>query len=146
MSFLWVFWVNNKVADSGHMAIQGQRFSIVDTHEPAFARPLSPLCPCQRTIDLYQSPHRNRILLVRRHQEVRRFDSPGLHHIMPVSSHCGTSCNEGLTLTSFLPSPATILCHLRQQAVESLQNLNHCRSISWVASRKWCQGGRGTGA
>jgi hypothetical protein len=106
-----VFVVYNKVGDSGDVVIEKQGFSIVDTHEPAFAKPLSPMDPHR---------HRNQIFPVGRHQEVRRFGSPGLHHTTPVSSHCEMSRNNHETHTrilfrSFLPSPATTtLCY--QQA------------------------------
>jgi hypothetical protein len=107
---LRVFRVYNKVADSGDVVIEKQGFSIVDTHEPAIAMPLPPFC-------LYMvktSSYENRICLVGRHQEVRRFVSPGLHHITPVSSHCRMLRNErhtSILFCLFLPSPATILCH-----------------------------------
>jgi len=41
---LWGFAVYNKVAGLGDVVTEGQGFSIVDTHEPAFAMPLSSLC------------------------------------------------------------------------------------------------------
>jgi hypothetical protein len=93
---LSVFWVYNKVAISGDVVIEKPRFSIVDTHEPVIAMPLSPFC--LHIMDSY--PHKNQIFLVGRHQEVRRFVSPGLHHIKSVSSHCGMSRNERHTTTS----------------------------------------------
>jgi hypothetical protein len=104
-----VFGVYKKVGDSGDAVIEKQGFSIVDKHEPAIATPLF-LYP----IDSY--PHRNQIFLLGCHQEVRRFDSPGLHHITPVSSRYGMSRSERHTSTLFgssLPSPVTIpiLCH-----------------------------------
>jgi hypothetical protein len=40
-----VFWVCNKVADSGDVAIEEQGFSIFDTREPAIAMPQSPVFP-----------------------------------------------------------------------------------------------------
>jgi hypothetical protein len=76
-----VFRVYNKVADSSDVVTQEQGFSIVDTHEPAIAIPL--LSFCLHTMDSY--PHRSQIFLVGRHQEVRRFVSPGLHHVTSVS-------------------------------------------------------------
>ena len=79
-------------------------------------------------------PHRNPIFVVGRHQEVRRFVSPGLHHITSVSSHCGMSRNGIFTSTwfnSFLPSPATILCH--QQVFRTAAYWDRCPS----AARKW---------
>jgi hypothetical protein len=68
--------VYNKVGDSGDMVIQERGFSIVDIHEPSIAMPLSPflLHPIDSCL------HRNEIFLVGRHQEVRRFVSPGLLH------------------------------------------------------------------
>src|SRR6266436_4798802 len=74
---LRVFWVYKLVADSGNVEIQRQRVSIVDTHEPVTAMPLSP--SCLHMIDPH--PCKNQIFLVGRHQGVRRFVSPGLHHI-----------------------------------------------------------------
>ena len=53
-------------ADSGDAVIQEQGFSIVDTHEPAIAMPVSPFC--LHMIDSY--PHGNEISLVGRHQGV----------------------------------------------------------------------------
>ena len=135
-----MFRVYNKVADSGDVVIEKRGFSIVDTHEPAIARP--PLSFCLHTIDSH--PHRNQIFLVGRHLEVRQFVSPGLHHIMSVSNRSGMSRNERHTLTSFgsfPPSLATILSH--QQAFRMV--------IYWdrypVAARKqWrCEGGAGDG-
>jgi hypothetical protein len=83
---LRVFRVCNKVADSGDVAIQEQDFSIFDTREPAIAMPQSPIFSNQE--DAW--PHKNRIYLVGRHQEVCRFAPPGLHHITSVScSHWG---------------------------------------------------------
>jgi hypothetical protein len=73
---LWVFWVYKGVADSGDAVIQEQGFSIIDTREPAIAMPVP---VCFHPMDLH--PHRNQIFLVGRHQEVRQFTSPGLHHI-----------------------------------------------------------------
>ena len=58
----------NKVADSGDVVIQGQGISIVDIHEPAIAMPLPPLF--LHAMNRY--PHRNKIFLIRRHQELRR--------------------------------------------------------------------------
>ena len=84
-----VFEVYNKVADSGDVVIQKQGFSIVGTREPAFAMPLSPVCPSFHTMVQVPESYRNQILLVGRHQEVRRFVSPGLHHVKSVGSHCG---------------------------------------------------------
>jgi hypothetical protein len=49
------------------VVIEKQGFSIVDTHGPAIAKPLSPCC--LDTIDLY--PHRNQIFLVGHHQGAR---------------------------------------------------------------------------
>jgi len=81
-----VFWVYKLVADSDDVVIQTRGFSIVDTHEPAIAMPLSPFCI--QVIDL--CPYRNQIYLVGHHQGVRRFVSPGLHHIKSASSRCRT--------------------------------------------------------
>jgi len=86
---LLVFEVYNKVADSGDVAIQKQGFSIVGTREPAFAMPLSPVCPSVHIMVQVPESYRNQIFLVGRHQEVRRFVSPGLHHVKSVGSHCG---------------------------------------------------------
>jgi hypothetical protein len=124
---LRVFRVYNKVADSGDVVIQKQDLSIFDTHEPATAVPPSPFgFKCIRWTHHSSYPHRNQIFLVGRHQEVRRFVSPGLHHIKSVSSHCGMSHNErhtSIVFGSFLPSPATILCH--QQAFRTV--IEWCR-------------------
>jgi hypothetical protein len=99
--------VYNKVADSVDVVIQERGFSIVDTHEPVIAMPLSPFC-------LYMMdpgyPHGNKIFLAGCHQEVCRFVSPGLRQSVGSHSHCGMSRNERLTSIS----PGTILCH--QQA------------------------------
>jgi hypothetical protein len=84
--FLRVFLVYSKVAHSGDVAIQEQGLSIFDTYEPAIAMPL-PLV-FVHTMDSY--PHRNQIFTVGRHREVRRFVSPGLHHITS-ESHCEMS-------------------------------------------------------
>jgi hypothetical protein len=67
------FQVCKTVADSGDMMIQKRGFATVDTHVPAIAISLSP--------DLNEDVQRrrNRILLGGPPQEVRRFDSPGLH-------------------------------------------------------------------
>jgi hypothetical protein len=86
---LRVFWVHKRVADSGDVVIPERGFSIVDTHEPAIA--ISLLSFCLHAIHLH--PHRNRICLVGCHQEVRRFDSPGLNHIGSVRSHYEMSRN-----------------------------------------------------
>jgi hypothetical protein len=75
--------VYNKVADPGDGVIEKQGFSIVDTHEPAISKALSSFF--SKTIE--PQTHRDQISPVGRHQEVRRFGSPGLHHITPVSSH-----------------------------------------------------------
>jgi hypothetical protein len=77
--------VYNKVADSVDAVIERLGFSIVDTHEPAIAIPLSLF------FHMVDMNYKNEIFLVGRHQGVRRFVSPGLHmhHIKPVSSHCG---------------------------------------------------------
>jgi hypothetical protein len=80
-----VFGVNSKVGDSGDVVIEKQGFSIVDTHEPAIAKHPSPFF--SETIDSYT--HRGQIFRVERRQEVRRFGSPGLHHITPVSDYNG---------------------------------------------------------
>jgi hypothetical protein len=82
-----VCWVNKKVADPDDVVIEKRGFSIVDTHEPAIAMPLLPFS--LHPID--SNPHRTQKFLVGRHQEVRRFVSPCLHHITLVSSHCGMS-------------------------------------------------------
>jgi hypothetical protein len=104
---LRVFWVYNKVGDSGDVVIQEQGFSIFGTHEPEIAMLL---LPSFYTMDPY--PHRNQIFLVGRHQEVPRFVSPGLHHITSVS-HCEMSRNEKHTSTVVRllhMSPMRILC------------------------------------
>src|SRR6266404_1829955 len=86
MCILRVFWMYKLVADSGEVVIQKQGFSIVGTHEPAIAMPLSPFC--LQIMESYS--YKNQIFPVRRHQGVRQFVSPGLHHIKSASSHCGT--------------------------------------------------------
>ena len=104
-----VYGPYNTVADSGDLVIQKQGFSIVDTHEPAIAIPPS---ICLHAID--SRPHRNQMFLIGRRQGVRRFVSPGLHHITSVNSHSGMSRNERLASTSFvsfLLSSAAIVCH-----------------------------------
>jgi hypothetical protein len=130
--------MNRKVADSGDEVIQKQGSSIFDTHEPAIAMHLSPY-------GLYMmdaKSYKNQIFLVGRHQGVYRFVSPGLHHITSASSHSGMLRNEIFTSIlsgSFLPSPATILCH--QQALRM--------AIYWGrylgVARKWRRGEGGTG-
>jgi hypothetical protein len=127
--------VYNKVADSSDVVIEKLGFSIVDTHEPAIAIPLSLF------FHLVYMEYKNEIFPVGRHQGVRRFVSPGLHHIKSVSSYCGMLPNDRFTLTSFdsfLPSPATIICH--QQAFKLV--------IYWDqyprAARKWWRGEGGT--
>jgi hypothetical protein len=55
-------------------------------HEPAIAKPL----PLVFVHTMSSYPHKNQIFPVGRHQEVRRFVSPGLHHITSLS-HCGMS-------------------------------------------------------
>ena len=84
MYLLLVFWVYNKVAVADDVVIEKQGISIFDTHEPAIAMPL----PSFYRI-LHTSSYKNQILLVGRHQEVRRFSLLGLHHItlIRVSSH-----------------------------------------------------------
>jgi hypothetical protein len=140
---LQVFRVYNKVGDSGDVVIEKQGFSIVDIHEPALAMHLSPLCI--HAIDSHS--HRNQIFLVGHHQEVRRFDSPGLHHITPVSNHCEMSHNDherhtSILFSSFLRNPqaATILIPCHQQAFRT--------AIYWDryprAARKWWRGEGGT--
>jgi hypothetical protein len=89
---LRVFWVYNKVADSGDVVIEEQGFSIDDTRELAIAMPLSAVWDYNMDMDMdmdMDSQYKNRIFLVGRHQGVRRFGSPGLHHNTPVSSHWG---------------------------------------------------------
>ena len=107
--------VYKKVADSGDVVIQKRGFSIVDTHEPAIATPLSPFF-----LDTMNSnPHRYRISLIGRHQGVLRFVLSGLH-ITSVSSHCGMSRYDServerhtsISFGPLLPSPV-ILCHLQ---------------------------------
>jgi hypothetical protein len=99
----------NKVSDSADVVIPEQGFSIVDTREPANAIPLSSIC----YHILLNASQNDQISLEGRHQEVRRFVSPGLHHITSVDSHCGMSRNERHTLGensfgSFLPGLVTI--------------------------------------
>jgi hypothetical protein len=79
-----VSWVCNKVADSGDAVIEKQGFSIFDRHGSAVAMPLRSFF--LRMTDT--SSCRNQILVVGRHQEVRRFVSSGLHHITSVSHGC----------------------------------------------------------
>ncbi len=80
---LRVFCVYKLIADSGDVEIEKPGFSIVDTREPAIAMPLSRFC-----VQVMDSPpYKNQIFLAGRHQGVRRFVSPGLHHIKSVSSH-----------------------------------------------------------
>jgi hypothetical protein len=74
---LRAFGVDNEDGDLGDVVIEKQGFSIVDTHEPAIAKSPSPFC--SETIDSYT--HSGRIYPVERRQEVRRFGSPGLHHV-----------------------------------------------------------------
>ena len=81
-----VFWVYNKVGDSGDVAIQKQGISIADIHEPVFAISLSSL-----SYTMNSSPHRNQISLVGRHREVCRFVSLGLHRIATVRQHIVSS-------------------------------------------------------
>ena len=70
------FLVYKPVADSSDVVIRRRGFSIVGTHEPAIAMP--PPSSYLHTVLFY--PQRNQIYLVGRHQGVRRFVSPGLHH------------------------------------------------------------------
>ncbi len=72
--------------------MQKQCFSIVDTHEPAIAMPLSPFWV--QVMESY--PRKNKIFLVGRHQGVRRFVSPRLYHIKSVSGHCGALHKEDI--------------------------------------------------
>ena len=108
---LWVFCVYKKVADSDDVVIQKLGLSTVGIRVPAIAMLLSPWF----WLHMWPYSYRNQIFQVGHHQGVRRFVSPGLHHIMPVScSHCGMSPNERHTMTSFglfPPSLAVILCH-----------------------------------
>jgi hypothetical protein len=130
---LRVFRVYNKVADSGDVVIQEQGFSIVDTHGPAIAIPL----PLVFVYSMDSFPHKNQIFPVGRHQEARRFLSPGLHHITSVS-HCEMSRRERHTSTlfgPFLPSPATLISH--QQAF---------RTAIYIAIGVDVSGRRGNGA
>jgi hypothetical protein len=135
---LQVFWVYKKVEDSGNVVIEKQGFSIVDIREPALAMPLLPF-----SLHEMEPSHRNQIFLVGHHQEVRRFDSPGLHHITPVSNHCEMSHNDherhtSILFSSFLPNPqaAAILIPCHQQALRM--------TIYWDryprAARKWWRG------
>jgi hypothetical protein len=83
VSFAGVLGVQ-KVADSGDVVIQEQGFSIVDTHEPEIAMPLSSLSPvCLYLMDSYS--YRNQIFHVGRHQGVRRFVS--IRITRPTSHH-----------------------------------------------------------
>jgi hypothetical protein len=107
---LRVFGVNNEAGDSGDVVIEKQGFSIVDTHEPAIAKSLSPFF--SETIDSYT--HSGQIFPIERRQEVRRFGSPGLRHITLVSNHHGMSRNErhtSILFGSILSSPVTTLFH-----------------------------------
>ena len=135
----------NKVGVSGDVVIEKQGFSIVDIHEPALATPLSAFC--LHAIDSHS--HRNQIFLVGHHQEVRRFDSPGLYHITPVSNHCEMSHNDherhtSILFSSFLrvqiPQAAKILIPCHRQALRMV--------IYWDryprAARKWRRGENGT--
>src|SRR6266481_4634606 len=95
------FLVYKPVADSSDVVIRRRGFSIVGTHEPAIAMP--PPSSCLHTVLFY--PQRNQIYLVGRHQGVRRFVSPGLHHIKSVSSHCRTLIGKTyVDLVWFVPS------------------------------------------
>jgi hypothetical protein len=107
--------VYKKVADSDDVVIRKQGFSTVGIRVPGIAISLSHLC--LYIMDPYS--YRGQIFLAERHQGVRRFVSPGLRHITPVSSHCRMSRNERHTSSFsglFPPSLATILCH--QQSPE----------------------------
>jgi hypothetical protein len=139
---LQVFLAYKKVGDPGEVVTEKQGFSIVDIHELALATPLSPFC-----LHIYEPSHRNEIFLVGHHQEVRRFHSPGLHHITPVSNHCEMSHNDherhtSILFSSFLQNPqaATILIPCHQQALRM--------AIYWDryhrAVRKWWRGEGGT--
>ena len=63
-----------QVIDSGDVVIQEQGFSIVDKHEPAIAISLSLFFLLFVDI-LDTSSYRNRLFLIGRRQEVRRFVS-----------------------------------------------------------------------
>ena len=127
----------NKVADSSDVVIQERGFSIVDTHEPEFAMPLSPFC---YMTDTYS--YEIQIFPVGHHQEAHLFVPPGLHHITSVSSHCGVSRNErhtSILFGSFLPSPASILCHQR-----AFKIVIYWDQYPGVTSKLWrCEGGAG---
>jgi hypothetical protein len=134
--------VYKKVAGSGGVVIEKQGFSIVDTHEPAIAMPLHAFL--QEESDIHISLYRNQIFPVGRHQGVRLFVSPGLHHITSVSSHCGMSRNErhtSIRFGLFLPSRATIVFH--QQAFRMVIYWNRYPR----AARRWwrCEGRAGDG-
>jgi hypothetical protein len=140
---LQVFWVYNKVGDPGDVVIEKQGFSIVDIHEPALAMPLPAVC--LQAIDSHS--HRNQIFLVGHHQEVRRFDSPGLHHITSVSNYCEMSHNDHERHTSILFSPfllnpqaATILIPCHQHALRMAIYMDRYPR----AARKWWRGEGGT--
>ena len=70
--------------------MQEQGSSIVGTHESAIANTLSPFCIHRMNRYL----EKDQIFLGGRHQEERRFLSPGLHHIKSVSSHWEILRNE----------------------------------------------------
>ena len=73
--------VCKKVGDSGDAVTQEQGFSIIDTHGSAIAISLHQFWFRYNRTRIVSYPHRNRIFVIGRHQEVRRFDSPGLHQI-----------------------------------------------------------------
>jgi hypothetical protein len=77
----------NKVADSSYVAIQKQRFSIVDTRVPAFAMHLLLfLSDSQMETQTDLDANRNRIWLVRRRRGACQLVSTGLHRIESVST------------------------------------------------------------
>ena len=108
-----VFRSYRQAVDRGDVVNQKRRYAIADTRAPVTATSLSPFL----YFDL--NPHRSRILPVEPLLGARRWIPHGLHCIMSVRGRCGmlhkgrTSRRTWSFLGSFLPSPTTILCHLR---------------------------------
>ena len=93
------------------MVRQKQRIAIADRRAPVPATPPS--------VFVYVEIRHHRsyqILLVGHHQGECRLMTPGLHRIKSVGSCRKMLPNKRRTstlLSSFLPSPKTILCHKR---------------------------------
>jgi hypothetical protein len=110
--------VYKQVPDSAGLVIQIQDFSIVYTHAPGTATPLSLFLEVELNLDPYPEPRRNQISPVGHHRVARRLalagPSPGLQGIESVAV-AGYGPTKGVQLSARFSASCSAISETSEQ-------------------------------